>query len=120
MLWKKKEEEKALEPVDIKTGIELLQKQIGEAKQMLGNRPVKSTDHAAWNNRTREYLIQIYGERSPNVDTIVGASGGAPMWLFMPDEAAEKYAASRLENKVKLLEGCVVALKRKDRESKTS
>jgi hypothetical protein len=99
MLWKKKLE-KVLKPVDINTGIELLQKQIGEAKQILGNRPVKSMDHAAWNDRNHEHLIRIYGERSPNVDTIVEASGEEPVWLFMPDDAAEKYAASCLENKI--------------------
>lgn len=116
MLWKKKEEE-VLEPVDMQTGIELLQKQIEAAKQMLDNRPVKPGDHAAWNNRIEACLTQIYGEGSPNVDTIIGASGDAPAWIFMPDDVAEKYDASCLENKIKLLEGCVVALKRKDRES---
>jgi len=35
----------------------------------------------------------------------------------MLDDAAEKYETSRLENKIRLLEGCVVALQRKDRES---
>ena len=119
MFWKKKEE-KVFEPVDINTGIELLQKQIEAAKQILGNRPVKSKDHQAWNDRTQEHLTQIYGEQSPNVDTIVGASGEAPVWLFMPEDAVEKYTASCLENKIKLLEGCAVALKRKERESRIS
>lgn len=112
MLWKKKVE-KVLEPVDINTGIELLQKQIEEAKQILDKRPVKSKDHEAWNDRTHSCLLRIYGQGSPNIDTIVEASGEAPVWLFMPDDAAEKYAASCLENKIKLLEGCVVALRRK-------
>ena len=65
-------------------------------------------------------MIQIYGEGSPNVDTVVGAAGDAPLWLFLPDDAAEKYEASRLENKIRLLEGCVVALQRKDGESEIS
>ena len=43
MFWKKKEE-KVLEPVDMKTGIDLLQEQIEAAKQLLDNRPVKSRD----------------------------------------------------------------------------
>ena len=84
---------------------------------MLDNRPVKSTEHAAWNHKTEAYLIQIYGEGSPIVDPIVGASGDAPVWLFMPDDAAERYEVSCLENKIKLLDGCVVALKKKDMES---
>ena len=120
MLWKKNEEEKMLEPVDIKTGIELLLKQIEQAKQLLNTRPIKSKDLKVWNSQTRECLIRIYGERSPNLDTIVEASGGAPVWLFMSDDAAERDEASCLENKIKLLEGCVVALKRKDREAQIS
>jgi hypothetical protein len=119
MLWKKKEE-KVLEPVDIKTGIDLLQEQIEIAKQLLDNRPVKSKDHESWNNKTHEYLIRIYGERSPNIDTIVKASGDAPVWLFMPDDAAANYEASCLENKMQKLEECVVALKRKAREAQIS
>ena len=117
MLWKKNEEEKLLEPVDIQAGIDLLLRQIEQAKQLLNARPIKSEDLELWNGRTRECLIRIYGEQSPNVDTVIGASGDAPVWIFMPDDAAERYEASCLENKVKLLEGCVVALKRKGRES---
>jgi len=119
MFWKKKEE-KVLEPVDIKTGIDLLQEQIEAAKLLLGKPPLKSKDHESWNNRTHEYLIRIYGERSPNIDTIVEASGDAPTWLFMPDDAAEKYEAARLEDKMQKLEECVVALKRKAREAQVA
>jgi len=42
MLWKKKEE-KVLEPVDMKTGIDLLQEQIGAARPVaIRGRPIKS------------------------------------------------------------------------------
>jgi len=119
MFWKKKNE-KVLEPVDIKTGIELLQKQIRDAKQMLGNTLVKSTDIAAWNESTCSSLTRIYGEQSPNIDTIVEASGQAPVWLFMPDEVSQKYERSCLENKIKLLEGCLIALRRKAKEAERS
>jgi len=119
-MFLKKKVEKVLEPVDIKTGIEMLQKQIEDANQMLDKRPVKSKEHAVWNNRTRTCLIRIYGQGSPNVDTIVEASGEAPVWLFMPDDAAEKYEASCLENKMQKLKECVVALKRKAREAQIS
>ena len=118
MLWKNKAEQKMLEPVDFKAGLELLHEQILQARQLLNSRPIKSQDLEVWNSRTRECLIRIYGERSPNVDTIVEASGTAPVWIFMPDDANEKYEASCLENKMRLLEGCVVALKRKDRQWK--
>jgi len=115
MLLKKKQE-KVLEPVDMKTGIDLLQEQIEAAKQLLEKQPVKPQDHDSWNNRTHEYLIRIYGELSPNIDTITRASGGAPVWLFMPDDAAENQEAARLEDKMQKLQECVVALKRKARE----
>jgi hypothetical protein len=119
MLWKKKEE-KVLEPVDMKTGIELLQEQIEAAKQLLDKRPVKSRDQKTWNDRTHSCLIRIYGQGSPNIDTIVEASGEAPVWLFMPADVAEKHEASCLENKMQKLKECVVALKRKAREAQIS
>lgn len=117
MLWKKNAEQKVFEPVDIQTGIELLRVQIAHAWQLLNSRPIKSRHLEDWNSRTRESLIRIYGEDSPNVDTIAEASGEAPVWIFMPDDVKEKYEASCLENKARLLEGCVVALRRKEGES---
>jgi len=118
MLWKKKEE-KVLEPVDIQTGIGLLQKQIEQARQLLNRRPITARDNKVWNEQTADVLTRIYGAGSPNIDTIVGAAGDAPAWIFMPDDAAAKYEASSLENKIRLMEGCVVALKRKERESQS-
>lgn len=99
--------------VDIKTGIELLQKQIEAAEQMLKNRPVRTKDLTAWNNKTREYLIKIYGAGSPNIDTIVKASGSTPVWMGMPQAVCEKYEASSIENKIQMLAACVVSLKLK-------
>ena len=118
MLWKKKEE-KMLEPVDMKTGIGLLEKQIEQARELLKHATISGKDNKAWNEQTAEVLTRIYGTGSPNIDTIVGAAGQAPVWLFMPDEAAEKYEVSCLENKIRLLEGCVKALQIKERESET-
>ena len=116
MLWQKKEE-RIFEPVDFKSGIEMMQKQIEQARQLLSTGPIALKDIKVWNAQTAQLLTRIYGEGSPNIDTIVKASGEAPVWLFMPDDAAQKYEISRLENKIKLLKGCVVALKRKAGES---
>ena len=118
MLRKKKKKE-VLEPVDMQTGIELLQEQIEHARQILNRRPIPADDNQVWNEKTEEVLTRIYGPGSPNIDTIVGAVGDAPAWLFMPDEVAEEYEASCLENRIKLLEGCVVALKKKVSESQS-
>ncbi|MGD2097240.1 MAG: hypothetical protein PVG35_06630 [Desulfobacterales bacterium] len=93
--------------------LEMLTRQIEAAKQILLKSPIPSKEYSAWNDQTRTCLIQVYGERSPNIDTITGAVGSAPAWLFMPDDVAEQHDASCLENKIKLLEGCVVALRRK-------
>ncbi len=120
MRWKKKEAKKLLEPVDTHTGIDLLLIQIDRAKQLLNTRPIKKKNLEVWDSQTRECLLRIYGERSPNIDTVIEASGDAPVWIFMPDDVAEKYDVSRLENKLKLLEGSVVALKKKVRESEMS
>ena len=119
-MFGKKKEEKILEPVDLEAGIEMLQEQIKAAKRLLGSRPVNSADLDSWNDTTHEYLIKIYGERSPNIDTIIRASGDEAVWLFMPDDAAEKYEAGRLEDKMQKLEQCVVALKRKGWEEQAS
>jgi hypothetical protein len=97
----------------MQTGIKLLEKQIEEARGLLKHAPIVVKDNKAWNEQTAELLTRIYGEGSPNIDTIVKAAGEAPVWLFMPGDAAEKSEASRLEIKIKLLEGCVVALKKK-------
>jgi hypothetical protein len=119
-MFGKKKEEKILEMVSIQIGIDLLQKQIEAAKQLMDSRPLTSADHASWNNKTRECLIRIYGEGSPNIDTITEASGADPVWLSMPNDVAERNEASCLEDKIKLLEGCVVALRRKDKEAGNS
>jgi hypothetical protein len=118
LLWKKREQ-KVLEPVDIQTGIGLLQSQIEHARDLLSRTPIAVKDNKAWNEQTSEVLTRIYGPGSPNIDTIVGAVGDAPAWIFMPDDVAEEYEASCLKNRIRLLEGCVVALKRKVRESQS-
>lgn len=94
-------------------GISLLARQIEAAKQMLLKRPIPSKEYSAWNDQTKAHLIRVYGERSPNIDTITEAAGTASVWLSMPDDVAERYVASSLEEKIQKLEGCVVALKRK-------
>ena len=100
--------------VDPETGIELLQKQISEARHLLENRPIKSMDHAVWNKTTQDYLIRIFGPDSPNIDTIISAPGSTAVWMGMPITVAERYEASSIENKTQLLEDCIVSLKQYD------
>ena len=99
--------------VDLKTGIELLNKQIEAAERMLNNKPIRWKDRAAWNNKTRDYLIKIYGAGSPNIDTIIKASGSTPVWLGMPQEVRDRFEASSMENKLQRLAACIVSLQAK-------
>jgi hypothetical protein len=103
--------------IDFKTGIELLQNQIGRAEHLLKNRPLHSQDHTIWNNTTRDCLTKIYGPGSPNIQTIVRAPGSQAVWLGMPKAAAERYEASCIENKIQLLEGCIASLRQKAQQS---
>ena len=105
------------DPVDPASGAQLLTQQIEAAKQMLLNQPIQTKAYAAWNDQTKAHLIRVYGERSPNIDTITEAVSTAPAWLFMPDDVAERYVTSSLEEKIQRLESCVVALKRKVKQT---
>jgi hypothetical protein len=106
------------ESIDIKTGIELLHEQIEEAKGLLNNRPIQSKNHEDWNKTTREYLIKIYGSKSPNISTILSAPGQSSVWMGMSDAVLERYEASSIENKINMLENCIVSLKHKAGQSK--
>ena len=107
------EEPEVPRSINAETGIDLLLEQIEEAKKLLNNRPIKSADHAAWNNTTRQYLIKVFGSRSPNIHTILYAPGEGAVWLGMPDDVYENYQASSIENKIEMLKSCIVWLKKK-------
>jgi hypothetical protein len=111
-----KDPKKSPNPIGMESGIKLLTDQIDAANHLLANRTLESNAYKAWIDQTKTILIQIYGEDSPNIDTITEASGMAPTWLFMPDDVAEQHTASGLENKRQMLEGCVVALRRKAKQ----
>ena len=98
---------------DIAAGIAQLEKQITAARYLLDHRPLNSHLHAAWNDETRQCLIDIYGPASPNVRSIETTVGATPVWMGMPPEAEEGYRASRLERTVTMLQSCIVSLKRK-------
>ncbi len=115
-MFRNKNPKTSLDPVDTASGIEMLTGQIDAANQLLADRPLQSKAYQAWIDQTKTVLLRIYGEDSPNIDTITEASGKAPTWLFMPDDVAEQHTASCLENKRQMLEGCVVALRRKAKQ----
>ncbi|MGD0886611.1 MAG: nucleotide-binding protein [Thermodesulfovibrionales bacterium] len=96
--------------VDPKTGIQLLRKQINKANDLLANRPIVTADHSAWSNTTRDYLIKVFGSKSPNVNAVIHASSSEDLYVNMGDDALERYRASLIENQIKMLLSCIEQL----------
>ena len=110
------EELELLRSNDPRTAITMLEEQVQRAKHLLQNRPIRSADYTRWLNATREYLIKIYGLRSPNIKTILYAPGKTAVWLGMPDTVRDRYTASSIEQKIERLNGCILRLKREMEE----
>jgi predicted nucleotide-binding protein len=104
--------------VDPKTGIQLLERQIKRAEQLLANRPIVTSDHTAWKNTTREYLIRTFGSKSENVSAVIHASSSEGLRMGMSDAEFERYMASLLENQVKILKSCIEQLETEIKLSK--
>jgi len=104
------EEPEVSRSIGSEAGIPLLKKQIEKANSLLSNRPIVSSDHTAWENTTRDYLIKSFGSRSQNIDAVIHASSSKPLYAGMSDEEFEEYAASCLENQIKMLNSCIEQL----------
>lgn len=107
---KSKEEPDITRSVDPKKGIQLLKKQIKKAEHFLTNRPIVTSDHTAWNNTTRDYLIKTFGSKSPNVNAVIHASSSKGLFMGMGDAKFEIYMASIIENQIKMLGSCIEQL----------
>lgn len=104
------EEPEVPRSVDPKVGISLLKRQIEKANSLLSNRPIVNSDHTAWENTTRDYLIKSFGSKSQNVDAVIYASSSMTSYVGMSDEELEEYKASQLQNQIKMLESCIEQL----------
>jgi predicted nucleotide-binding protein len=107
---KSKEEPDITRSIDPKKGIKLLKKQIKKAEELLANRPIITSDHTAWNNTTRDYLIKTFGSKSPNVNAVIHASSSKGLFMGMGNAEFEKYMASIIENQIKMLGSCIEQL----------
>src|SRR2546426_382371 len=96
--------------VDPKTGITLLQRQIEKGKELLSKRPLQSSDHTAWDNTTRDFLVRAFGSASPNVNAVLRASSDHGFYPGMGDYKFEQYRTSQLANQIKMLESCIEQL----------
>ncbi len=95
-----------LRSVDPKTGITLLQRQIEKGKELLSKRPLQSSDHTAWDNTTRDFLVRVFGSASPNVNAVLYARSYDESYAADYDEF-EQDGDPRLVSQIKMLESCI-------------
>jgi len=107
---KPKEEPEIPRSLDPKASIQLLQKQIEKALEMLLNRPFIKSDHAAWINTTREYLIRAFGSKSPNVEAVIYASSDVGLHVNMSEGERDRYMVSLTANQINILRSCIEQL----------
>ncbi len=105
-----KEEPEIPRSLDPKMSVQLLQKQIKKAEELLAKGPIVSSRHAAWNNTTRDYLIRAFGSESPNVHAVIYASSDVGLHVNMSNAESERYMASLIDNQIKMLRSCIEQL----------
>jgi predicted nucleotide-binding protein len=98
---------RSLEPVK---AIELLNRQITKAEELLQRGHLSWSDHSPWLNTTRDYLIRAFGSASPNVNAVIYASSDIPSHMGMSEAESEKSRVSLLKNQIKMLRSCIEQL----------
>jgi predicted nucleotide-binding protein len=92
------------------TGIDLVNKLIEKAAALRQEPNLKSSDEQAWINLARDYLIRVFGSNSPNVSSVIHASGDGGLYMGISDHDYQEYLRSGLDNKIKLLKSCIEQL----------
>lgn len=95
-------------PPDV--GISLLRRQIGKAKELLGNRPVTSDASSQWQLLTRNYLEKAFGAGSPNVSSVMDVTRRLLYVSGTTDAELERDRAEDLVAQVAQLDGLVELL----------
>lgn len=96
--------------VPSETGIVLLRKLIEKATELRNIPNLQSSDVDAWCNLGRDYLNRTFGSNSPNVNSVLHASGDGGVYLDMSDCEFQQYLRSGFDNKIKLLNSCIEQL----------
>jgi predicted nucleotide-binding protein len=96
--------------VDAQTGIVLLKKLIDKASELQSRPNLQSSDVDAWRATARDYLVRAFGSESPNVNSVLHASGDGSLFGGMSDEEFTQYLRSGMANKIKMLESCIEQL----------
>ena len=114
-------EEPEIKPsIDSKTGISLLRRQIEKVKELLSQDLNDWSSHTAWNNTTRDYLVKIFGSKSPNINAVIHASSSVSIHMGMSDYESKKYRKSLIENQIMMLESCIEQLETEIELSKST
>ena len=92
------------------TGIALLQKLIEKAAVLRDKPDLQTSDEQAWVNLARDYLTRTFGSNSPNVNSVLHASGDGGLHIGMEDYEFREYQCSGISNKIKILESCIEQL----------
>lgn len=92
------------------TGIELLQKLIDKAVVLRDKPDLQTSDEEAWVNLARDYLTRTFGSNSPNVNSVLHASGDGGLHIGMENYEFQQYQRSGIDNKIKILQSCIEQL----------
>ena len=92
------------------TGIALLRKLIDKANEYRELPNLQSSDEDAWRTLARDYLVKTFGSRSPNVDSVLYASGDSGLHVGMSEGEFLDYGRSGFKNKIKQLKICIEQL----------
>lgn len=96
--------------VNAVTGIALLTKLIEKAEQLRDSDQLQSSDEQPWTNLARDYLTRVFGSGSPNLNSVLYASGDGGMYMGMSDYEYLQYMRSGFNNKIKMLQSCIEQL----------
>ena len=96
--------------VSPETGIALLRKLIDKATTYRDKPDLQSSDEGAWRNIARDYLVRTFGSSSPNINSVLHASGDGGMYMDMSDHDYQQYMRGGFDNKIKLLNTCIEQL----------
>jgi len=91
-------------------GIQLLQRLIEKAKDLLQSRPIGSAKEDAWEVVARDYLVRTFGSDSPNTDSVldVGKFGSFPR--NAGEQYWENHRVKTLETRVTILQSLIETL----------
>jgi len=87
-----------------------LQKLIVKAAALRDKPDLQTSDEEAWVNLARDYLTRTFGSNSPNVNSVLHASGEGGIHFGMEDYEFREYQRSGILNKMKILESCIEQL----------